>query len=373
MTHTIYEELERRILHGLACEWEAAVFLLPPEQRKRMKMPLFSIMDANRRLGSWSPEKREIAISRNLALNHPWDCIREVLLHEMAHQYVSEVLRIKKETPHGDSFKQACRIFRTDPKASGGYMTLHERIKQGGSVADENDRIVGRIKKLLALAESKNRHEAEAALVKAHELVARYNIDLIRANENRNFVSMFLGKPALRHYREAYKLANLLRDFYFIYAIWVSAYVLNKGKMGRVLEISGEVKNVQLAGYVYDCINQYINDQWLKYDKIKKLGRYRKTDFAEGILDGFREKLEKSCLKQKRTDDGYSLIVVNDPLLNRYVKRRYPHTRSFTRTASRLDADVRKAGIKAGKKLVISEGVTNEMGHGGFLPEPDGK
>ena len=113
-----------------------------------------------------------------------------------------------------------------------------------------------RIKKLMALAQSQNQHEAEAAMAKAHQLIGKYNVDLLTHEENRDFVSVFVGKPALRHFREEYALARLLTDFYFVFGIWMPAYVVDKGKMGSVLEISGTVQNTKIAHYVYDFVNQ---------------------------------------------------------------------------------------------------------------------
>ncbi len=113
-----------------------------------------------------------------------------------------------------------------------------------------------RIKKLLALAESSNAHEAEAAMMKAHELIAKYNIDLINTNERREFMSIFLGKPALRHWREDYHLAGLIQDFYFVQGIWVPAYVVDKEKMGRVLELSGTARNLKIAEYVLEFVRR---------------------------------------------------------------------------------------------------------------------
>jgi hypothetical protein len=210
----------------------------------------------------------------------------------------------------------------------------------------------------MALAESRNSHEAEAAMAKAHELLLKYNIDLLRLEENRNFQSVFVGRPALRHFREAYHLAHLLQDFYFVDGLWVSAYVIEKGKMGRVLEISGTTQNVKIAGYVYDFVHQYIDVQWNEYNLNKRLNRYRKTDFAVGIIEGFRKKIERRTRKQVQRLDHHALIKVEDPLLKAYMAYRYPHTTTFRRQVSNQDEKVWQDGIRIGRKLVISQGIT---------------
>jgi hypothetical protein len=41
---------------------------------------------------------------------------------------------------------------------------------------NDHDRVVVRIHKLMALAESSNPNEARAAMLKAHELITRHNV-----------------------------------------------------------------------------------------------------------------------------------------------------------------------------------------------------
>ena len=364
----IQEELERRILHGLACEWEEALWVLDSSHEESMRKPLFSLGNMKNKLGEWSRERREICLSRNLVLNHPWDAVVEVLLHEMAHQFADEVLGASDEPPHGPTFQRACHLLRANPKASDKYEPLHERILRESSRSE--DRIMQRVKKLMALAQSQNQHEAEAAMAKAHQLIGKYNVDLLTHEENRNFVSVFVGKPALRHFREEYRLSRLLRDFYFVYGIWMPAYVVDKGKMGSVLEITGTAQNVKIAHYVHDFVQQFITSQWDEYNKDKGLNRYRKTDFAVGIIDGFRSKLESQREKKRIRDTcplvprsgrrEYTLVKIEDSLLKKYVGYKYPRVRNFSRKTSTQDGKVLDDGMNTGKKLVISKGITEK-------------
>jgi len=351
----IQEELERRILHGLACEWEMALWILSPSQRGLMRRPLFRLRDFKSKWGYWSGERREICLSRNLVLNHTWDTVREVLLHEMAHQFAEEVLGRNNEPPHGPKFQRACYLLRANPKASKNYVPMDERISRDFSVSE--DRIMLRVKKLMALAQSQNRHEAEAAMAKSYELIGKYNLDILARDENRNFISVFVGRSALRHFREHYYLARLLQDFYFVQGLWVPAYVLEKGKMGNVLEITGTIQNIKLANYIYDFIQHFIDSQWHAYDKDNKLSRSRKTDFSVGILEGFRSKLESQRKQRKKDNDTLALIKIEDPLLLKHMAYKYPHTSTVRRRVASRDEQAVQDGIRIGKGLVISKGI----------------
>ena len=355
-TTLIQEELEHRILHGLACEWENALWDLMPYDRGRVRKPLFSLRDMKSKWGYWSGERDEICLSRNLVLNHSWDVIREILLHEMAHQFAEQALGAQNEPPHGPKFKRACHLLRGNPRASGNYRPLDERILHDSP--DPKDRIMVRVKKLMALAQSQNQHEAEAAMAKAYELIAKYNIDLLARGENRHFVTVLVGRPRLRHFREDYHIADLLKEFYFVFGIWVSAYVVEKGKMGHVLEISGTTQNIRIASYVHDFVKHFIDSQWNRYNKHRRLNRYRKTDFAVGIIEGFRSKLKVQTVEKRKVKEKPGLIRIQDPLLKKHIAYKYPHTASIRGKALRKDKDILKDGISVGKALVISEGIT---------------
>ena len=351
-------ELERRILHGISCEWEAALLNLDPAERQFVRRPLFTIKDLKTQWGNWSQARREISLSRYLVLNYPWDSIRDVLLHEMAHQIAQQMPTAFSETSHGSTFKRACAILGIDPEASRNYKPLQERMRR--NTASQRDKIMIRIKKLLALAESQNRHEAEAAMLKAHELIAKYNVDSLDDQQDKEIISVFIGQPALRHPKEAYFLANLLQDFYFVRGIWVSAYVFARAKMGRVLEISGTIQNAEIASYIHDVIRQYIDSQWSDYNDARKFRHYRKSDFAVGIIEGFRSKLESHVKRNTAAKAGMALIHRSDPELEKYCQYRYPSTTKINKTVSHRNAAVLNDGRKIGKRLIIARGITEK-------------
>ncbi|MGD9417257.1 MAG: SprT-like domain-containing protein, partial [Desulfobacterales bacterium] len=154
----VQQDLERSLLHGIACEWESAWLGLDPDKQQLLRKPTFAIKDMKNQWGNWSAEKRQIAISRHLVHDYGWDSVRDVLLHEMAHQIAHEMFCASTQTPHGPAFQQACELLRIHPTASADYLPLSDRLMNDHfSVYDKR---MLRIKKLLALAESKNRFEA---------------------------------------------------------------------------------------------------------------------------------------------------------------------------------------------------------------------
>jgi hypothetical protein len=352
-------EFERRILHGLMAEWKQASYRLSDSIRKNFINPTFSLSDMKGKWGYWSLEKREICLSRDLIQNYSWGTVREILHHEMAHQLAQEILGGQFEKPHGPAFQRACILLRANPKASGSYPTLEDRIHS--EISSDEDRLLIRIQKLMALAESSNQHEAELAMTKANELMTRFNISSIKNKTNRSYESIFVGKPALRQSRDMRSLSILLNQYYYVECIWVPAYVVEKEKMGRVLELSGTSQNIQIAEYVYYFVRNFIESQWKSYKKEKKLSHHRRADFAEGIIDGFQYKLKRQQrrLKRKSAAEDQALINITDPGLTDYLHNRYPHIRTHRTSASNVNASVVNDGRRVGQQLVISKGITS--------------
>jgi hypothetical protein len=363
------DDLERRILHGLACEWDLACSFLPRASGSVLRRPFFSLRGTKKRLGTWLSERREICLSRDFVLNHPWDSVREVLLHEMAHQYTDEVLRIRDQTPHGIAFREACRLFRANPEATVETVPLDVLVANGRHTPA--DSLLLRIRKLMALSKSSNPHEAEAAMIKAHQLIRRYNLDLLTDDEKRGFLSVFAGKPTLRHRREDYHLGALLRDFYFVTGIWVPAYVIDKERTGTVLELSGTVENIRIATYVHGFVERFIESSWEEYRGRKRGVGRRRSDYAVGILEGFRSKLIAATERKGiSTFPGrLPLMKTHDPLLNQYMRQRYPRTITVGGRAVEQDGGVVRDGMTVGKNLVIHNAITGQGSTGGLLTE----
>jgi hypothetical protein len=348
-----YHELERRILHGLICEWKSAASFLPSAFRSRLSLPGFELRDFEKRWAEWHRDRRVIAFSRKLVMDYRWMTVREVLLHEMAHQLTDEVFGGAAH-PHDNRFQEACRLLKADPRAAGVYPSLYEMDLQGG--LDENDRILLRVKKLLALSGSSNRHEAELAMAKVHETIARYNIDLLSSSESRKYTSICCGAPLLRQAADDYALSRLLQDFYFVESVWICAYVVEKGKMGRILEISGTTENVKMAGYVYDFLKRVIDEQWRVFKKGRSSAPGSRIDFALGLLSGFTEKLKSQDGRMAEDSPAtYAMMKREDVQLIAYLRARYPRLRKTAGSGRRVDEHVHRAGQKVGRNTILSK------------------
>ena len=106
-TERLNGELERAALHAILRTWEdlnGALF------RFQLQRPAVELVDSSARLGRWHGGLRVIEIARTLLLDHGWGVLVEVLKHEMAHQYVHEILGELAESAHGPAFREARQL-----------------------------------------------------------------------------------------------------------------------------------------------------------------------------------------------------------------------------------------------------------------------
>ena len=347
-------ELERALLRELAATYydiNARYF------RRALHQPTLELSDATDRLGRYDGEHRVIEISRKLVLEKPWGVVVEVLKHEMAHQYVREVLGRTDEPPHGPSFRKVCERLGIDAAASG--------MPEASPRSEAENRVLDRVAKLLALAESPNVHEAQAAASAAQRLMLKHNLDLAAARAQRGYSFRHLGEPSGRISEAERWIANILREHFFVETIWVPAYRPADGKAGRVLEICGTPANLELASYVYDFLLHAGERLWIAHKKENGIrGNRDRRAFLAGVMAGFLEKLRS----ERRANEKAGLVWVGDAELGRYFRRRHPSIR-HTRHEGSARNEAHAQGRAAGRKLVLHRGIeANGTASGKLLP-----
>jgi hypothetical protein len=85
----------------------------------RLVPPVIVLSDSTTHLGRWHSATRMLEISRTLVLDRPWLEVASVLEHEMAHQFVDEILHVRTETAHGETFRRVCAERGIDARAAG--------------------------------------------------------------------------------------------------------------------------------------------------------------------------------------------------------------------------------------------------------------
>lgn len=335
------QDLERASLHQVRrwfSELNTSLF------SDALRMPTFLLVDSKQNLGQWVSEYRELRLSRTLLVEHGWGVLVEVLKHEMAHQYVDEVLG-GETAPHGRIFREVCRERGIDGVATG--------VPRASHGADAPTQVLERVAKLLALAESSNVHEAENAMSAAQRLMLKYNIDTATKATAVRYSFRQLGKPTGRVQESERILSNILDEHFFVEAIWVPVWRPLEKKRGSVLEICGSLENLELAEYTYDYLSRTAERLWKEHKRERGITKNaNRRAFLSGVMSGFSAKLER----EKKKNEKEGLVWSGDGELHSYFRRRHPYIRT-TRQGGRHDRDSYRAGHEAGGRIVLRRGV----------------
>jgi hypothetical protein len=235
-------ELEAALLRQLMISWRD---INESFFHGLLRKPVLRLTTHRSLLGRYHHDERTLELSRPMVLTSPWIAVLEVLKHEMAHQYVREVLGVTDESPHGQAFRDTCSRLGIDARASG---PPPEGATSPSGDSDRNEVLRRRVAALLALAESPNRHEAENAAAQAQRLMLKHNIALSARPERLAYGYRQLGVPKGRVPESEHLLAAILTEYFFVEAIWIASYRPLDGTRGSVLEICGTHENLELAG-----------------------------------------------------------------------------------------------------------------------------
>lgn len=324
-----------------------------------LRPPVFALHAGRSDLGRWTPRTRTISLSRPLVHEAPWAEVEAVLLHEMAHQFVSEVLRRDDEPPHGPAFRWVYSSFRLEAALA---RPLAEE-------AAPEPKVLRRVRALLALSSSPNEHEAQAALAAAHRLLLKHNLseDAVRG-EARTYGYRRLRPVQLRVPLSDKILATILVSHFFVEGIWVQEFDRKRLKWGTCFEIMGTRANLEVAEWVWGTVRETAERLWQRARVERGLTGRERRAFLVGVMTGFHDRLEEQA-RTCRAEEG--LVWVGDAALEDWSHDRYPRRRSTGSSAPVRGLRGYRAGEEAGRKLELRRPLRGDgaktAGPAGFL------
>lgn len=345
------EQLHRAWIRRLRHEWgrvDAAVL------DGALRPPIFRISASRRRLGQWEPASRTLSISEDHIWLDPWADVVETLRHEIAHQVAHELLGGARQPDHGPAWKHACRLLGIQPRVRG---------REPGSSDGRADRILERIRKLLALAGSSNEHEAQAAMAKANTLLLQYNLELPDGGVPPGYSYRLVGGSTAAISLPWKLISNILEEFFFVECLWITVYNARKIREERQLEICGTPANLDFAEFVHGVLLEECERLWRREKaRRRRVARTARREYVTGLLTGFSDKLraERSHNKER------GLIWVGDPALHDYFRDRHPRTVGL-RSGVVYATGVYESGLEAGHQLTVHRPIRERSGGGGKL------
>ena len=369
----------------------------------KMKSVPIVLFDSDTRWGQFDASTNTISISRKLIKDHSWQNVVGVLHHEMAHQLVSESYLSGygfsgQDMPHGEKFKRACRRLGVPEQycRAGLDLQSHNLDWKNSNLDEGTSKVLERAKKLLALAESSNEHEAQLAMAKARELYARFNLDYQASHSKENggqgFYHLTISNNKKKWLSWEQRVISLVQSHFFVQTITSRLFDQSVGEELRNLELIGTRENVLMAEYVYHFLLQHLEFLVREAAKTNKILKgSAKASFRLGVIDGFEKKLEQSELRVKvqpesqfdsgnraqghsqspkfeKTEIGKALdIFRNDSQLTDYIEHIYPDLVTRRGSSIGIYRDAFAAGHAVGSKINLHKPVTESSGNRGYF------
>ncbi|MBM4253359.1 MAG: DUF2786 domain-containing protein [Deltaproteobacteria bacterium] len=342
--------------------------------RVSLATPVIAVEALTSVWGQWTRTTRRLTVSRRLIEQHAWDIVIEILKHEMAHQIADELLG-GGGLPHGTAFQQGCDMLGVADwaRAASGELPTEIPSWRDRALGTEEERLLKRAEKLLALAGSTNEHEAALAMERVRQLYAQYNLEAVKARRQSTHVYCVMSRKQKKISAEESMIFGVLTEHFFVRAIFLDQYDQRDLCTYKAVELLGTRENVLMAEYVYHFLRNQLDSLWATYRKDKSAPAKARRSYMIGVLSGFSSKLRKAAhcptdaSSHLSTTETKALIKLADQALDVFVGDRYPRLSTRRTSGVRGDRSTYDAGVRAGSDLNLHRGVTQRSGNKGLL------
>lgn len=211
-----------------------------------------------------------------------------------------------------------------------------------------NQKLIDKIKKLLALSSSPILAESELALQKAKELMEQYGVSIIES-DHEVIVEKEYDYPNGKLNRDfQYNLISIASSL----AQMFNCIILIRQDKPFVIGLS---TNVEVAFHALDCI---LNSLWYDYRQLRKQNTSAtfSTNFWLGAAEGIRNKFRPKAAEGR---SEWGLILYDQ--LKEYIAKQYPNLGAWNpdtnSTSSRRGYE---SGVNAGTAAQIRPGLRSE-------------
>lgn len=309
------------------------------------------VFEDNLRLGYFDSHTFQLGLSKRLMYEAHDRVLKNIIRHELAH-FFAFILHGPTIKMHGEEFKKVCDRYGWDDEIKKGSSSLPlENARIEGDLYTE--KLLERLKKLLALASSDNSHERELATLKANQLLLHHNLGMIE-KENTEDDTVYVSRVLFGKRKQAKHIAiyEILKTFFV-------SPVFNHGRGIFYLEVIGNKTNVELAEYVAVFLDTELELMWkqIKKDHRDLKNISAKNSFFKGVSKGYVSKIET---QKKDFANENALVLIETNLKNQlnFVYRRLGHSPHKEKLYNFKAGDL---GITSGKNLSIKPAIADRF------------
>jgi hypothetical protein len=383
------------------------------------------LFDSETLWGQWDPATRTIRLARRLLKSYNWFQVNGILLHEMAHQYIDECHPGGREDGknHGEVFRAACAKLGVPAeftKASADLQS-HNLDWREQKRDEASEKMLEKVQKLLALAESSNENEAMLAMNRVRELYAKHNLERLQNQRDDDIIHIVVTSGLKRIESYEQQIVGILVGHFFVQVISGALYDAPSGEYHRSFEIIGRRENAVMAEYVFHFLKSQTKFLVVAAEKARgrKFTHLERKSYRLGILRGFAAKLQaaeaaparasaargsgtpggpggrapnsptgtassaagggasgstsEGDFAATRADGDVNLLAKaivafkKDTSLDAYLARVYPRLRKGNGTSSTIDPGAYSAGHSVGGAISLHRPITSSDGNRGKL------
>lgn len=306
-------------------------------------------------LGYFDPSFFEIGIHETLMHQDP-EKLMIVLRHEIAH-FLTHIFYGENVKPHGDEFKSICKKYDWPDEVLKATLCLED---PSTIIIEDENSILRKVKKLLALGSSSNCHEAEQAMIKAQEMLLKHHL-------NEDFIDLDDKRVVLKRVMKQKRRDAKMRAVALILETFLVNSVYTKCSHFHYLEIVGERLNVEIAEHIVHVLERQLEELY-KIEKSKDAlirGKTAKNSFFLGVATGYCQKVEylkkdhQKLLSNELISLEKKLIEMRDLV--------YPKLHFF-KSRTKYCQKAKDLGQKAGNNLTLHQAVKESRKNAFILP-----
>lgn len=213
----------------------------------------------------------------------------------------------------------------------------------------DKEKIVDKIRKLLALSESSNEHEAMLAMENANKLLMKYNLEMSDISEidlNEIVENDILSGKKIMSYKTSLLTAVMrLNNCEII--------LHNRIRGEKTVKALGKNHNIQVSISMYEWLTVTM-DKLSKKERGLNLNSF-KVGFAHAISNKVNEIIKERNKQQNDFDKACTALVIQEKaLVIQFMKKQYPNLRTVPTTSSIRDQASYMAGRTAGQAISLN-------------------
>jgi len=178
------------------------------------------------------------------------------------------------------------------------------------------EKLLNRIKKLLALAEGKaNEQESQSALLLARKMLAENGLRMDQIEPEKTGITESSVSHGKRRNHQWGRLAIIIRKNFPVDVWWTLG---GEGEKG--ITFCGEPEKVAIAKAVYETAQKQASRLGARYAKAKKDQGKETKGAKKAFIEGFLDGLSRGFDQQNQENPEWGLVLVKPQAIEDYLK-----------------------------------------------------